>query len=130
MKPTMNLISPWRDDQSQRFITVFKIFKNQSQRFMTLEIFKNQSQRFMTIFRNFKNQSQRFMTIFRNFKKQSQRFMTTFRNFINHGADLSTLTVSPCVTRFHSLSHGFTVASSFLTVLQILSGFFSKLTVF
>ena len=130
MKPTMNLISPWRDDQSQRFITIFKIFKNQSQRFMTLEIFKNQSQRFMTIFRNFKNQSQRFMTIFRNFKKQSQRFMTTFRNFINHGADLSTLTVSPCVTRFHSLSHGFTVASSFLTVLQILSGFFSKLTVF
>ena len=130
MKPTMNLISPWRDDQSQRFITVFKIFKNQSQRFMTLEIFKNQSQRFMTIFRNFKNQSQHFMTIFRNFKKQSQRFMTTFRNFINHGADLSTLTVSPCVTRFHSLSHGFTVASSFLTVLQILSGFFSKLTVF
>ena len=154
----MNLISPWRDDQSQRFITIFKIFKNQSQRFMTLEIFKNQSQRFMTIFRNFKNQSQRFMTIFRNFKKQSQRFMTTFRNFknqsqrfmtifrnfkkqsqrfmttfrnfINHGADLSTLTVSPCVTRFHSLSHGFTVASSFLTVFQILSGFFSKLTVF
>ena len=97
---------------------------------MTLEIFKNQSQRFMTIFRNFKNQSQRFMTIFRNFKKQSQRFMTTFRNFINHGADLSTLMVSPCVTRFHSLSHGFTVASSFLTVFQILSGFFSKLTVF
>ena len=39
----------------------------------------------MTIFRNFKNQSQRFMTIFRNSKKQSHRFMTTFRNFINQG---------------------------------------------
>ena len=36
--------------------------------------FKNQSQRFTAIFRNFKNQSQRFMTIFRNFKNQSQRF--------------------------------------------------------
>ena len=97
MKPTMNLISPWRDDQSQRFITIFKIFKNQSQRFMTLEIFKNQSQRFMTIFRNFKN--------------QSQRFMITFRNFINHGADLSTLTVSLPFSRFYGsffISHGFT----------------------
>ena len=39
----------------------------------------------MTIFRNFKNQSQRFMTIFRNFKKQSHHFMTIFKNFINQG---------------------------------------------
>ena len=43
-------------------------------------------------------------------------------------SDLSTLTVSPCVTRFHCLSHGLTVGSSFLTVLQILSGFSLKLT--
>ena len=39
-----------------------------------------------------------------------------------------TLTVSPCVTRFHCLSHGYTVGSSFLTLLKILSGFFPKLT--
>ena len=37
--------------------------------------------------------------------------------------DLSTLTVSPCVTRFHYLSHSL---MAFLTVLQILSGFFSQ----
>ena len=43
-------------------------------------------------------------------------------------SDLSTLTVSPCVTRFHCLSHGLMVRSSFLTVLQILSGFSLKLT--
>ena len=36
---------------------------------------------------------------------------------------VSALTVSPCVTRFHYLSHGLTVGSSFLTVLQNLSGF-------
>ena len=46
-----------------------------------------------------------------------------------HVADLSTLTASPCVTRFHSLSRGLTVSSSFLTVWQILIGFFPKLTV-
>ena len=44
-------------------------------------------------------------------------------------ADLSTLTVSPCATRFDCLSHGRALASSFLAVLQILSGFFLKLTV-
>ena len=43
--------------------------------------------------------------------------------------DLLTLTVSPCVTRFHCLSHGLTVGSSFLTVLQILSEFSLKLTI-
>ena len=42
--------------------------------------------------------------------------------------DPSTLTVSLCVTQFHCLSHGLTVASV-LTVLQSLSGFFPKLTV-
>ena len=41
-------------------------------------------------------------------------------------ADFSTLMVSLCVTQFHCLSQGLTVASSFLTVLQILSGFFSQ----
>ena len=40
--------------------------------------------------------------------------------------DLSTLTVLPCVTRFYCLSHGLTVGSSFLTILQILSRFFSQ----
>ena len=44
--------------------------------------------------------------------------------------DLLTLTVSPCVTRFHILSHGLTVRFSFLMVLQILSGFSLRLTVF
>ena len=44
--------------------------------------------------------------------------------------DISSLTVSPCVTQFHCLSHGITVGSSFLTVLQILRGFSPKLTVF
>ena len=44
-------------------------------------------------------------------------------------ADLSSLTVSPCVTRFHCLSHGLTVGSSFLTALQILSGFSLKLKI-
>ena len=38
-------------------------------------------------------------------------------------SDLSTLTVLPCVTRFHCLSHGRMLASSFLMVLQILRGF-------
>ena len=44
-------------------------------------------------------------------------------------ADLSTLTVSPCLTRFHCLSHGLTVGSSFLTVFQILSEFSLELTI-
>ena len=44
-------------------------------------------------------------------------------------ADLSTLTVSPCVTWVHCLFHGLTVGSSFLTVLQIVSGFSLKLTI-
>ena len=44
-------------------------------------------------------------------------------------ADVSTLTVSPCGKRFNCLSHSLTLASSFLTVLQILSGFFPKLLV-
>ena len=43
--------------------------------------------------------------------------------------ELSTLTVSPCVTRFHCLSHGIMVGSSFLTVLQILGGFSLKDTI-
>ena len=43
-------------------------------------------------------------------------------------ADHSTLMVSQCVTCFHCLSHGLMVAFSFLTVLQILSGFFFKLS--
>ena len=43
-------------------------------------------------------------------------------------ADLSTLTVSPSVTRFHCLSHSLTVGSSFLMVFQILSGFSLKLS--
>ena len=50
--------------------------------------------------------------------------------FVSFTADLSTLTVSPCVTKFHCLSYGLMVGSSFLTVLQILSGFFPKPTVF
>ena len=41
-------------------------------------------------------------------------------------SDLSTLTVSPWVTRFHCLSQGLTVGSSFLTVLKILIGFSPK----
>ena len=45
--------------------------------------------------------------------------------------DLSILTISPCVTRFHCLfSHGLMVGSSFLTVAQLLGEFFPKLTVF
>ena len=40
MKPTINLTSPRRDDQSQRFMTIFSNFKNQSPRFMTLGILK------------------------------------------------------------------------------------------
>ena len=45
--------------------------------------------------------------------------------------DLSTLMVSPCVTRFHCLfSYGLMVGSSFLTVAQLLREFFPKLTVF
>ena len=39
---------------------------------------------------------------------------------------LSTLTVSPGVTRFHCLSHALTVGSSFLTVLQNLVDFLSN----
>ena len=39
----------------------------------------------------------------------------------------STLTTSLCVTQFHYPSHGLTVGSLFLTVLQILSGFYPKL---
>ena len=35
--------------------------------------------------------------------------------------DLLTLTPSPCVTRFHHPSHGLTVGSCFLTVLQTFS---------
>ena len=45
-------------------------------------------------------------------------------------ADLSTLTVSLCVTQFHCLSYSLMVGSLFFMVLQILSGFFPKLTVF
>ena len=45
-------------------------------------------------------------------------------------SDISTLTVSSCVLRFWCLSHGLTVGSSFLTGLQILSGFFPELTDF
>ena len=46
--------------------------------------------------------------------------------------DLSTLMLLPCVTRFHDFTAflSLTVASSLLTVLQILSGFFTKLLVF
>ena len=36
--------------------------------------------------------------------------------------------VSPCVTQFYCFSLGLTVGSSFLTILQILSGFFPKLS--
>ena len=39
-------------------------------------------------------------------------------------ADLPTLTVSPCVTRFHCLSHSLTVFSWYLRVSQVLSRFF------
>ena len=39
----------------------------------------------MTMFRNFKNQSQRFMATFRNFKNQSHHFMTIFSNLSNQG---------------------------------------------
>ena len=35
----MNLTSTWKDDQSQRFMTIFRNFKKQSYHFMT--IFKN-----------------------------------------------------------------------------------------
>ena len=49
---------------------------------------------------------------------------------LEYFADLSTVTASPCVTRFRCLSHGLTVHLSFLTVLQILSRFFPELTVF
>ena len=49
---------------------------------------------------------------------------------LNLVSDLPTLTASPCVTRFCHSSHGLTVGSSFLMVLQILSGFFPKLTLF
>ena len=45
-------------------------------------------------------------------------------------ADLSTLTVSLCVTQFHCLSYSLMVGSLFFMVLPILSGFFPKLTVF
>ena len=48
---------------------------------------------------------------------------------LNLVSDLSTLTASPCVTRFFHPSHGLTVGSSFLMVLQILSRFFPKRTV-
>ena len=41
-------------------------------------------------------------------------------------ADLSILTISPCVTRFHCLPNSLMVGSSFLMVLQILSGFSLK----
>ena len=47
--------------------------------------------------------------------------------YVRKQADLSAITVSTCVTRFHCLSHGLTVGSSFLTVLQIFSGFSFKL---
>ena len=40
--------------------------------------------------------------------------------------DLSTLTVSPRVALFHYLSQGLTVGSSFLMVIQFLSGSFSQ----
>ena len=49
---------------------------------------------------------------------------------LNLVSDLSTLTASPCLTRFFHPSHGLTVGSSFLMVLQILSGFFPKVTLF
>ena len=35
--------------------------------------------------------------------------------------DVPIFTASPCVTRFHHLSHGLTVGSCFLTVLRIFS---------
>ena len=44
-------------------------------------------------------------------------------------ADFSTHMVSQCVTRFHYLSHSRMVGSSFLTALQILSGFSLKLAI-
>ena len=43
--------------------------------------------------------------------------------------DLSTLTISLCVTQFHCLSHGVTAGSSFLMVVQILRVFSLKLTI-
>ena len=36
MKPLMKLTSPLRDDQSQRFMAIFKNFKKESHRFITL----------------------------------------------------------------------------------------------
>ena len=45
-------------------------------------------------------------------------------------SDLSTLTVSLCVTRLHCLSHGLTVASSFLKLLHISSRFSLKIRIF
>ena len=101
MKPIMNLTSPWRDDQSQRFMTTFRNFKNQSLCWILktnhsilwqyLGILKSNHGvlwlylGILTIPRNFKNQSHRSMTIFKNFKNQSHRFMTIFTNFINQG---------------------------------------------
>ena len=61
--------------------------------------------------------------------KVSMSLLISFSRYQTN-ADLSTLTVSPCVTWFHCLSQGLTVGSSFLTVLQILSGLSLKLTVF
>ena len=46
------------------------------------------------------------------------------RLFKEGDEDLSTLTVSLCVTQSHCLPLGLTVAFSFLTVLQVLSRFF------
>ena len=47
------------------------------------------------------------------------------KQFATKKKSRKSLTVSPCVARFHCLSDSRTVASSFLTVLQILSRFFS-----
>ena len=55
-------------------------------------------------------------------------FYTIFY-LITTWTDLSTLTTSPCPTRFPCLSHGLTVECSFRMVLKVLSGFSLKLTI-
>ena len=65
-----------------------------------------------------------------NFKEPEQNMrLSTFPIVSFYSRPLNVHGFTACVTRFHCPSHGLTVGSSLLTVLQILSRFCPKLTV-
>ena len=87
MKTTMNLTSPWRHHQSQRFMTIFGNFRNQSLGWI-LKTNHNVTWLYLGILKTSRDIVWLYLGILTTltyFKNQSHRFMTIFSNFINEG---------------------------------------------